>query len=130
MRIKMNKRCRCIKKLRVHTVKLCTMCGKKFDMWDEQENFSIRKTVGYGSGYDGSKINLQLCCGCFDKVLDMIVPMCKEIPVTDPYEEMCQNADLCLGRYYSRRKQVCFLCTPAAHIGRQRRPKTARLKAL
>ena len=83
-----------VEKLRAHTVKYCTMCGKKFDMWDEQENFSLRKAVGYGSGYDGSKICLQLCCGCFDKVLDMIAPMCKENPVTDPYEEMYQNADL------------------------------------
>lgn len=62
-------------------MKKCTMCGKEFDMWDEQENFCFEHNVGYGSKYDMEKVNVNLCCDCFDKVMDMIIPMCKESPI-------------------------------------------------
>ena len=32
--------------------KICSMCGKKFDMWDEQEDFCFVRHIGYGSKYD------------------------------------------------------------------------------
>ncbi len=59
------------------------MCGKKFDTWDEQENFGIHSIPGYGSKYDGDRIELDLCCECFDKVMDIIVPMCQESPIRE-----------------------------------------------
>lgn len=62
----------------------CTMCGKEFDFWDKQENFCFEHQVGYGSAHDGEKISLKLCCECFDKVIDIIAPMC----LTDPFEEV------------------------------------------
>lgn len=64
--------------------RVCNMCGKDFDMWDEQEDFSIHRHVGYGSGFDGSLINLDLCCDCFDKLMnDYIVPNSKISPVEE-----------------------------------------------
>ncbi len=49
---------------------VCDLCGKELDFWDEQENYSIHKEVGYGSKYDGEVIDLRFCCGCFDKLVD------------------------------------------------------------
>jgi len=59
------------------------MCGKEFDMWDTQAGFGIREKVGYGSEFDGSKIALDLCCDCFDKLIKYIIPKCKYSPVEE-----------------------------------------------
>ena len=48
----------------------CTMCGKTLDEDDMFENYSADMNIGYGSKYDMSRICFQLCCGCFDKVMD------------------------------------------------------------
>ena len=32
--------------------RVCNMCGKPFDMWDDQENFGFDYYVGYGSKHD------------------------------------------------------------------------------
>lgn len=52
---------------------LCNMCGKELDIWDIQENFSIRGRFGYGTKYDGSDYDLDLCCGCMEKLIDECV---------------------------------------------------------
>jgi len=58
------------------------MCGKDFDIWDNQEDFALYRNVGYGS--DGCKIELDLCCNCFDKLVrEYIVPNCKINPIED-----------------------------------------------
>ncbi len=61
------------------------MCGKDFDFLDEQEGFGFNyPNVGYGSRYDESKIALDLCCNCFDKLMtEYIVPKCKISPVEE-----------------------------------------------
>ena len=59
------------------------MCGKYFDLWDEREGFCLNRRIGYGSSHDGCQVKLQLCCGCFDRVLDMVVPLCRTTPITD-----------------------------------------------
>ena len=41
--------------------KICSMCGKKFDMWDEQEDFCFVRHIGYGSKYDMKGLYLNLC---------------------------------------------------------------------
>lgn len=64
-------------------MKKCNICTKEFDFWDEQEDFSICRQIGYGSGYDGLEIDLHLCCDCFDKVMDTIVPMCQIDPLSE-----------------------------------------------
>lgn len=64
--------------------KVCNMCGKDFDMWDTQESFGFDYHVGYGSGFDGSNIQLDLCCDCFDKLMnEYIIPNCKISPVEE-----------------------------------------------
>lgn len=57
-------------------VKKCNVCGKEFDLWDEQAGFRLCDTIGYGSKHDGEYIELDLCCKCFDEVMDKILPKC------------------------------------------------------
>lgn len=62
----------------------CTMCGKKFT----EADLSFRGNrhdifVGYHSRYDLKRLQLNLCVDCFDRVLDMLIPMCRLDPVTD-----------------------------------------------
>lgn len=51
----------------------CNKCGKEMDIWDRQENFSINGICGYGTKYDGSKIQLNLCCDCMEELIDACV---------------------------------------------------------
>ena len=48
----------------------CNKCGKRFDIWDTQENFSIYTRLGYGTKYDGDDLKLDLCCDCMEKLID------------------------------------------------------------
>lgn len=62
----------------------CNVCGKEFDVFDKQENFNIHTgEIGYGSRYDGDSINLDMCCDCFDKLMEDLIPKCK----INPHEE-------------------------------------------
>lgn len=66
------------------TKRVCNMCGKDFDMWDEQENFGLHYNVGYGSKFDGEVINADLCCDCFDKLMDSyIIPNSTIYPIDE-----------------------------------------------
>ena len=49
----------------------CNMCGKVFDNYDEFMGFSIHRILGYGSKYDGDTLELDLCCECVDKLIEM-----------------------------------------------------------
>lgn len=57
----------------------CNRCGKKFNLWDTQEDFSIYRRLGYGTKYDGSTLELDLCCECMDNIIDD----CKISPIVD-----------------------------------------------
>ena len=48
----------------------CNLCGKQLDELDLREDFTIHTTAGYGSKYDMSRIDLRLCCDCFDRLVD------------------------------------------------------------
>lgn len=48
----------------------CNFCGTKLTTWDLQEDYTIHTTCGYGSSHDGDTVRLQLCCDCFDKIVD------------------------------------------------------------
>lgn len=61
---------------------LCNVCGKEFDMWDEQEDLGLHTRFGYGTKFDGDSIDLDICCNCFDKLMDKFIPMCKINPIT------------------------------------------------
>ena len=97
-------------------MKQCTMCGKKFNMWDEQENFCFEHRLGYGSKNDGDIVCLKLCCGCFDRVVDILSMMSRERIIFSP-EELSENGD-----YYEKQVKVRGLSAPLTnHIGRQSR---------
>ena len=49
--------------------KVCNMCGKTLDDFDLQNNPNIHTTLCYGSKYDGSTIDLDLCSDCWDSIL-------------------------------------------------------------
>ena len=58
----------------------CNMCGREFNLFDEQERFGIHSPyIGYGSKYDECSLELDLCCDCMDKIIDA----CEISPVTD-----------------------------------------------
>lgn len=59
--------------------KYCNCCGKEYDYWDYNEDISIHRYVGYGSKYDGDEILINICCECFDK----LVESCKIPPQMD-----------------------------------------------
>jgi len=60
--------------------KYCNKCGKEFDVYDSQEDFSIYSLlIGYGSKYDGSSLELDLCCECMDELIDS----CKISPIKE-----------------------------------------------
>ena len=48
----------------------CNKCGKPFDIWDKQEAFHIYRELGYGTAYDGSLLELDLCCSCMDALIE------------------------------------------------------------
>lgn len=50
----------------------CTLCGKKLNEWDRQEDFSFDYHVGYGSKFDGDIIHAKLCCDCFDNIVEAL----------------------------------------------------------
>lgn len=52
----------------------CDFCGKELDQYDTQENFGFHHShIGYGSQYDGENIDIDLCCDCFDKMMEEYV---------------------------------------------------------
>ena len=51
----------------------CTVCGKNFNEWDEQADFKIEyPNIGYGSQYDCTSIKANLCCECFDSMIQAL----------------------------------------------------------
>lgn len=62
---------------------VCNVCGKPFDVFDEQGNYSIyNKEMGYGSENDGSCLDLHICCDC----MDAIIASCEISPLSDENE--------------------------------------------
>ena len=48
----------------------CNLCGKNLDFWDQNEDFSWTRHLGYGTKYDGNTLNLHLCCECIKKIIE------------------------------------------------------------
>lgn len=67
--------------------KVCNMCGKRFDMLDEQENFGFDYHVGYGSRHDLEHIQIRFCCDCFDNLVDGLIPKLKVPMRIEEYDE-------------------------------------------
>lgn len=58
---------------------ICNKCGKEFDMWDMEENYSIYTRCGYGTQYDGSFLELDMCCGCMAELIES----CEVTPIIE-----------------------------------------------
>lgn len=52
---------------------VCNKCGKKLDVWDKQEDFTINARLGYGTKYDGDNLDIHLCCNCMETLIDECV---------------------------------------------------------
>lgn len=63
----------------------CDLCCKDFDEFDTQENFGLHySSVGYGSKFDGESIDVDMCCGCFDKMMEnYIIPQIVKLRAKD-----------------------------------------------
>lgn len=59
----------------------CNICGKEFDEWDSLNGFSVDVYPGYGSKYDGDNVQMDICCACFDKMVDVLTEKCVYNPV-------------------------------------------------
>ena len=86
----------------------CTMCGKPFDEWDIYlGNNRYDLFVGFGSRHDEERIQFDFCSDCFDRVLDMLIPMCKINPIVDDdYMTHClrkTDGVICFGEYIDPR---------------------------
>lgn len=64
---------------------ICNKCGKELDIWDKQEEFSLHKNLGYGTAYDGMRLELDLCCKCMEE----LIVNCAETPLIDISECEC-----------------------------------------
>ena len=56
----------------------CTMCGKKFELYDEYADLCFEKQIGYGSVHDGESYKINFCCSCFDRLAEVLDSVCKE----------------------------------------------------
>ena len=70
-------------------LKVCNICGKKFDILDANESFNIHKKLGYGTKYDGEILDLNICCSCMDE----LISKCKKNPCFEEnyHAEPCLN---------------------------------------
>ncbi len=74
----------------------CNMCGKAFDSYDYHHDLCFDKRMGNGSTHDLERVQLNLCCDCFDKTLDWLLPQCKINPISEWMSTGGEtNDDLC-----------------------------------
>lgn len=49
------------------------MCGKDIDDNEREDSWGFVDTLGYYSKYDGSKITMDLCPECVDKIIEQCI---------------------------------------------------------
>ena len=65
-------------------VRKCNLCGKELDVFDLQEEISYHSHMGYGSKFDLCHVDIDLCCKCFDRLMDQyIIPNSLINPVSE-----------------------------------------------
>lgn len=52
-------------------MKICDFCGKQIDV-QCNEPFSINRSFGYESKYDGWELHIEICPHCADELADII----------------------------------------------------------
>ena len=62
----------------------CNVCGKTVEqIFESQMPISIHDCVGYGGKNDGSMLDLDICCDCFDKLIDSFTEKCAINPIKE-----------------------------------------------
>ena len=59
----------------------CNLCGKEFSQMDVYADFSDKRLLGYGTRFDGMRLDLHLCCACMEKLIEncAISPVYEEV---------------------------------------------------
>jgi hypothetical protein len=58
------------------------MCGREFKDADYNDELSIHTTLGFGSKYDMSRLDIDFCSVCMDKIIDRcVIPPIKELVI-------------------------------------------------
>ena len=57
------------RKIRCRSVTRCNLCGGPMDTLDRYANIRFNGRLGYGSRFDGEKMNLRLCIDCMDALI-------------------------------------------------------------
>ena len=52
-------------------MRVCNKCGRPIDFDDRFPGFTYEGKAGYGSKYDDENVVLDLCCDCFDWLIDV-----------------------------------------------------------
>ena len=63
--------------------KVCNLCGRDFDEFDQFEDYNIHKKLGYGTIFDGEILDLHLCCLCMER----LITKCEVSPLTSPEDD-------------------------------------------
>lgn len=64
-------------------MRVCNKCGRVIDFEDRFPGLCYEGRGEYGSKYDEEEISLDLCCDCFDWLVDV----CLISPITEDEEE-------------------------------------------
>lgn len=60
----------------------CNICGKELNEYEEGL-YGIHNCAGYGSKYDGDKIDFDFCTVCFDAWIDEFGSKCIIDPIVE-----------------------------------------------
>lgn len=64
----------------------CNVCGKTVkQVYEDQMLISIYDRIGYGSKHDGSILDVDICCDCFDMLIDDFTEKCTINPIKENY---------------------------------------------
>lgn len=59
----------------------CNVCGRDTRNTEVHIEIQIHQLIGYGSRYDGEKIDFDVCAKCVDTILEAISKVCKISPI-------------------------------------------------
>lgn len=66
---------------------VCNLCGKIVDERMIECQFSLHTMMAYGSRHDGDLLDIDLCPGCADKVIEELQEKCKIPVLTSVFQE-------------------------------------------
>lgn len=58
---------------------VCNVCGKVLTRCEEKNHVKINQVMGYGSQFDGDRVDMDICNECFDRLIES----CKIDPIQE-----------------------------------------------